>query len=112
MLTTQEICEELAKVTYKDGWRFIAYDGVWEGQHLVITALVPDAYRSGRLIRLEVHSMLPPIPEVAYLHRWLAWRLGRIELHEMREFYRIDGVRLFDPHAHGAEHDDPHERNP
>jgi hypothetical protein len=33
------------------------------------------------------------------------WRLGRIELHEMREFFQVDGTPVSDPHALHAERD-------
>ena len=104
-LTTAEIQAELERVTYKPGWSFTCYDGRWEGQHLVITVDVLDAGRPGQSVTLDVHSSLPPIPDVAYLHTWLAWRLGRIENHEMREFLRVDGHAVFDPHAPFADRD-------
>jgi len=106
MLTTQQIAAELARITYKNGWTFTVYDGQWEGQHLAIGAQVSDAYHPGQSVTLDVHTMLPPMPDVAYLHRWLGWRLGRLEVHEMREFLRVDGVAVFDPHADGADRDD------
>jgi hypothetical protein len=33
------------------------------------------------------------------LRLWMAWRLGRIESHEMREFFKVDGRPVFDPHV-------------
>lgn len=104
-LSTAEIQAELERVSYKPGWTFTCYDGRWEGQHLAITVEVPDATRPGRTVTLDVHSSLPPIPDVPYLHTWLAWRLGRIENHEMREFLRVDGKAAFDPHAPFADRD-------
>jgi hypothetical protein len=105
MLDIAEIQEELARITYKPGWRFLAYAGEWEGPHLVIQADLPDAYNPGQTVVVDIHSMLPPFRDVAGLHAWLAWRLGRIEIHEMREFFRVDGKPIFDPHAPGAERD-------
>jgi hypothetical protein len=105
MLSTAEIKAELERVTYKPGWVFTCYDGRWEGQHLAITAELPDATRPGESVTLDIHSSLPPIPDAAYLHAWLAWRLGRIENHEMREFFRVDGRAVFDPHAPFADRD-------
>lgn len=105
MLTTKEIKDWLQRVTYKPGWKFKAYDGDWEGQHIVITTVVPDSYNPGQNVVLDVHSMLPPIPSVDYLNRWLTWRLGRIEIHEMREFFKVDGQIVFDPHAENAGRD-------
>ncbi len=106
-LTTAQIAAELEKVSYKPGFRFTVYDGTWEGQHMVITTSVPDAYKPGEMTVLDVHSMLPPMRDREALWEWLAWRLGRIEIHEMREFLRVDGRPVFDPHAPFAERDNP-----
>jgi hypothetical protein len=105
MLTTAEIQAELARVTYKPGWSFTAYDGDHEGQHLAITCALPDAYQPGETTTLDVHSALPPIPDVDYLHAWLMHRLGRIESHELREWFKVDAVPVSDPHAPNAGRD-------
>jgi hypothetical protein len=36
------------------------------------------------------------------------WRLKIIETHEMREFFRVGGSLVSDPHAEFAERDNPH----
>lgn len=104
MLTTRELQAHLARLEYKPGWTFDVYDGAWEGQHIVIRTEVPDTYTDGTVV-LDVHSMLPPLPSLDYFERWLAWRLARLEVHEMREFLKRDGHPIFDPHAPDAEHD-------
>jgi hypothetical protein len=106
VLTTREISDHLARLTYKPGWTFEAYDGRWEGQHVVIRTEVEDTYQPGGKVVLRVESMLPPVPSVEYLEAWLAWRLARIEVHEMREFLKRDGMVIFDPHAPLAERDE------
>lgn len=105
MLSIREVQDHLARVTYKSGWSFEAYDGRWEGHHIVINTQVPDAYLPGKTVTLDVHSMLPPLESVDALNRWLMWRLARIEVHEMREFFRIDGKIVDDPHAEFADRD-------
>lgn len=105
MLSTEQLREHLAGVTYRPGWAFELYDGRWEGQHLVIKASLMDSFRHGETVDLEIHSMLPPMESVRQFDQWLAWRLGRIEVHEMREWLKHGGRVLFDPHAPGAEHD-------
>jgi hypothetical protein len=107
VLTTAQIQAELDRVTYREGWTIRVYDGRHEGQHVVITTDVPDAYNPGRTVTLDIHSPLPPIPDVDYLHVWMLWRLGRIASHENREFYRVDGKPPFDPHAPFADRDVP-----
>jgi hypothetical protein len=105
MLTTKEIQDHVSKISYKPGWAFEVYDGEWEGQHFVITTVVPDAYNLTETVTLDVHSMLPPIPDKNYLNQWIMWRLARIEVHEMREFFRVDGKIVDDPHAEFASRD-------
>ena len=118
-------------MTYKPGWTFEVYDGQWEGLHLVIRTKLEDAnlsHTSGCIAKLisdgekqtsadechcgaqlktvlDIHSMMPPMESIEQFERWLAWRLGRIELHEMREFLQLDSKPIFDPHAEFAEHD-------
>lgn len=99
MLTLPEIQAELDRVTYRDGWTFTTYEDEWEGPHLLIIAPVPDAYQPEQTIDLGIRSPLPPMPDAGYLQRWLAWRLGRVENHEMREMLRVNGTVPFDPHA-------------
>jgi hypothetical protein len=43
--------------------------------------------------------------DVQALEDWIAWRLSRLEVHEMREFLKRDGKVISDPHAPHAEHD-------
>lgn len=105
MLGIADIQAHLERITYKPGWAITAYEGRWEGHHIVIRTELPDTYNDGQTITLDVHSMLPPMRHTSDLNTWLAWRLGRLELHEMREFLKYDGNVIFNPHAPGAEHD-------
>jgi hypothetical protein len=95
----------LARLSYKPGWSFEVYEGRWEGPHIAIRTEVPDTYNPGETVVLDVHSMLPPMRDRAALEEWLAWRLGRLEVHEMREFLKRDGRVIFDPHGADADHD-------
>lgn len=72
---------------------------------MVITTVVPDAYHLDKTVTLDVHSMLPPMRKEDDLKNWLMWRLARIEVHEMREFFRIDGEVADDPHKEFANRD-------
>lgn len=105
MLTTSELQAIVGRITYKPGWLIQVYDGDWEGQHVAITAKVYDSTRPGEMVTLDVHSMLPPQQSNDTFLRWIAWRLARIEVHEMREFLMLDGRPVFDPHAPMAERD-------
>jgi hypothetical protein len=86
VLTVEGIRAHLERLSYKDGWTFDVYEGRWEGQHIVIRTEIEDAALRGRKVVLDVHSMLPPMRDTIALEEWLAWRLGRLEVHEMREF--------------------------
>ena len=105
MLSTRELQGIVERITYKPGWTIKVYDGRWEGQHLVITTVVPDAYHLEQTTTVDVHSSLPPMQNESQFCEWLAWRLGRIESHEMREFFRVDGKPIYDPHAPNADRD-------
>lgn len=106
MLTTLELVDHLNHISYKPGWEIYVYDGRWEGQHIVIRTEIEDTFNPGEKLVLDVHSMLPPMPSLDYFNEWLAWRLGRLEIHEMREFLKMDGKPIFDPHAEYAERDE------
>jgi hypothetical protein len=100
VLTVEGIRAHLERLSYKDGWSFDVYEGRWEGPHIVIARRCA----LGAVV-LDVHSMLPPMRDTVALEEWLAWRLGRLEVHEMREFFKRDGRVIFDPHGADADHD-------
>jgi hypothetical protein len=98
VLTTPEIQHLLTLVTYRPGWNFRAWDDRWEGQQVTIQMDLPDAYNPGQTTAIGVDSPLPPMQDSQQLYSWLAWRLGRIENHEMREYLRINGELYSNPH--------------
>lgn len=100
MMTLAEVQAALTDIQYRPGWTFTASEHPFgEGLMVRIVAPVPNAYRPNETTVLGVDSYLPPIRDVADLHRWLLWRLTRIEVHEAQEWLRIDGRPIFDPHA-------------
>lgn len=105
VLSTARLQGILDRVQYKPGWDFAVYDGRHEGQHVVITTVVPDAYDLTKTVTLDVHSMLPPMLTEGQFLAWLLWRLKRIEVHEAREFFRVDDQVWDDPHAEHADRD-------
>lgn len=104
-MSVTEMATAASRVAYKPGWKFEIYEGEWEGPHVAITAAIPNAYDINSPIVLNIHSPIPPMRDETALHEWLMWRLGRIEIHEMREFYRVDGVCVDDPHGESAGRD-------
>lgn len=102
MLTLPEVQAELGRVSYRPGWTVTAWQHRFEGVWVTIAARVEDSYHPGEHVDLGIHSPLPPMRDAGAVHDWLAWRLGIIELHEMREWLRVDGVPVFDPHVDGV----------
>lgn len=103
-MTGAEIAEALPRITYKPGWMIRChqqpYDSFpYEGFCLDITFDVPNAYRTQDTQTQNVHVPLPPIVNEEHLVDFIAWRLARIEMHEMREFLWLDGKIRDDPHA-------------
>lgn len=105
MLTVSELQEHVKKLTYKPGWNLRVYEGLFEGAHFVVRAVMEDSYHPGQKVTLDIHSMLPPMLDTDAFENWIIWRLGRIEVHEAREWFKRDGKPVFDPHAEYAERD-------
>jgi hypothetical protein len=97
-LTFAQVKAEVAKVVYRPGWTFTVEERGFEDPWLRVIAPVMNAYRPEELVDLGIDSPIPPMADVDALHRWLIWRLERVESHEAREWFRVDGVVLFDPH--------------
>lgn len=98
MLSTDQINAELARITYKPGFTFRAYDDPWEGQKVRIEAVVLDAYNPTETVTLSIDSFVSPMQDEWEVRRWLMWRIMRIECHEAREFFRLDDQILWNPH--------------
>lgn len=105
MLTVPQMQALLDRITYRPGWTFDVYQGRHEGPHLVIRTSVADAYNPDQTTVLDVHSMLPPMRDEQQFMDWLLWRCSRLEVHEAREFLRVDGKPHSDPHGPDADHD-------
>jgi hypothetical protein len=63
-----------------------------------VVAKVDNAYNPGETTELRINPRMPPIPSIDYLMAWVQWRLIQIEIHEAREWLRVDGGIVFDPH--------------
>lgn len=98
-MKTEEIRRELERFTYKPGWTFQVGDHPREGQLLRIEGKMPDSYNEDEMIDLGISSWIPPLPAPVDFWSWLHWRIKRIELHELAEFFKVDGKVLDDPHS-------------
>lgn len=97
-LSLAELRAAFGRFSYKPGWRFLVWEDPFEGPHISVQATLKNAYRPDETVELDIVSALPPLADEDAVAAWLAWRLGRIENHEMREWLRRDGVRVSDPH--------------
>lgn len=91
----------LKNFTYKPGWKFRLEDF---GSFLVlcIDAEVPCTDEPGRMINIRFRENFDPLvhramDERAWM-RWLRERILDVEKHEIDEFFKVDGVKVFDPH--------------
>lgn len=92
----------LDRTTYRrgEGWRFKA-DRIGDQTRVRIFATVRDARRPGEMIDLGIDSWPPPdaFTDEGSFARWLLGRLIEHEVHEAREWLRLDGCQVDDPHG-------------
>lgn len=96
-MTTAELAELVARITYKAGWSFAALGRAaprYPLRHGERLRPRHDHRPADRLSPLPAPILRRPADVV----RWLAWRLARIETHEVREWLLLDGARVLDPH--------------
>lgn len=102
MLTVCEMNELLKRWTYKPGWRVEVqaidlrsdYHSVW----VQITFDAEDAFDPGHDILIGMrHTMRVPANEQMFWEQLLC-EIDKAERHETREFFKVDGKMLFDPH--------------
>lgn len=104
MLSDHEIEEELARFTYKPGWKFSIYapllpSATSSRAWLKIDFEVEDTYRPGHQTRVGMRRpLLPYYIDADHFAHWLVREIDRAEQHETREFLKRDGVMIFDPH--------------
>lgn len=100
MLSVAELQSILDEVTYKPGWEIRVRGTDHEGAQIVMVVHeMPDSTQPGKTLDLGIVSYLPPMQDEQALLNWLAWRIERIENHEVREWLKLRGETVFDPHA-------------
>lgn len=101
MLTVDQMREHLADVKYTNA-RFEIHHTTWEGPYIRILYALDDNFNPGEKITLGINSFLPPFRETKDFDLWLQWRMWRIEGHEARERFVVEGRTPFNPHAEDA----------
>jgi hypothetical protein len=96
------IKEQLARFTYKAGWRFDVLPDVVFGMGYFQTSFkCEDTYNPGVMTevckRVPLYSVPYGNPEV--FARWLEAEIQDVEIHESREWLKRDGVIYNNPHA-------------
>lgn len=91
----QPLRELLHTFTYKPGWTFHIKAG-----HLIIRTIVIDTDNPEQTIQVDFGVGLPSYvrDDFDWTH-WLFHHIMTVEDHEAREFFKINGVKVYDPHA-------------
>ena len=93
-----DLARILRRITYKPGWTVELYGGDYEGPWVDIRFECPDAYQPDQTTSIRVRSPVPPTFTDADFVEWLLWRIRRVEDHECREWFKVDGSAWADPH--------------
>lgn len=110
----ERVAELLSKLKYKPGWSFEMRALPGE-LHVRVEAKVPDSDGSRDLITLYAGNTLS-LARVDLFDEFKLWTLvealiRQIEDHEIREWLRIDGEPVIDPHPKYESHSRRHAAN-
>jgi hypothetical protein len=101
-LNFEQVKSILSRVTYRPGWTFVLHGALptptdpW----LMIDGPVVDANDHTNVTRVGVRVAVPmDFRSESDVMEWLTYCVQRIEMHESREFLRIDGRPWDDPHG-------------
>jgi hypothetical protein len=95
-------------IIYKPGWSFSLRNKIEEdgsgGLIFQVVSFTDDSMDPAEKIMVR-HNFL--VPSASYNQRtWIAWlrnRIADVENHELNEFFKIDGERVFAPHHSNGE---------
>jgi len=99
--------ECLRRFTYKPGWQFSLREPVapdWHLWYLDVTFDVPDCNKPSGAAHIDMWRQLyvDELHDENHFWEWLFATVRICEDHEQREWFRIDGTRLHNPHADRA----------
>lgn len=100
-MTKVELCELVGRLSYRPGWTMRVLDEFPGVARVEITGRVADTYHPERTATFRTCARLPLLD---YLTEDLAltaigWALKEAEIHESREWFKLDGKLIDDPHA-------------
>ena len=97
------IAEWLARFTYKPQWHVSALCEVFNGDGptiIFIVARVESAYHPGVYTNVSRSVIVPPFIETEEaFFDWIHFEIGSLEMHEIDEWFRVDGIQTCDPHV-------------
>lgn len=103
-LQTKWIREQLARYTYKKGWKFSVVEGYFGMGFFQTSFACEDTYNPG--VMTEVCKRVPilavPCGNEEAFARWLECEIQDVEIHESREWLKRDGKIYNDPHQFGG----------
>jgi hypothetical protein len=99
MLDKTQLENALAKVTYMPGWSLsiVEPDSI-QGVMLFIHGYVPNAYDDNGEVELRIFTPIPTMFSELGFYTWVMSRLKAVVLHELCEWFRVDGKLFIDPH--------------
>lgn len=97
--------EYFSRITYRPDHEFYySYMIDYDGHKVVIVRPVEDTYNPGKMVKVAFTRHLPPWiffnGQLELVDRFMRAVFHDMETHEADEWFRRDGVMLFDPHAH------------
>lgn len=105
-MTGDDFLALVASIEYKPGWKleaeFLALDLSW---HVTLSWDVEDAYGSGRTVTVQNKTMLQGVEQLdrEFMVKYLFHQIVEAERHEAKEFFKVGGVRVYDPHKSAVE---------
>lgn len=100
-LGVRELANLLPKASYK-GWTMVLYEHPHEGPYIRFVFDAADAYDDQATVDIGFDTFVPPMFSEEQLAAFVFARIKRAEIHEVCEFFRWDGVMVFDPHQEAA----------
>jgi hypothetical protein len=108
MMTDAQMIAAIRRITYKPGWRVVAapfnqHSGWYEGDATVSVRCeftAPCAVTGASEIQVCAQHLIDGrfIPDEKALFNRVLHIVRQAEEHEVLEFFKVDGVPLYDPH--------------